>query len=106
MSHYEKDPFSGTDVVSYSSEIICLFKPSLLCLGQEHVPAPPSAVGITRLLWAKHQENEWPYPGRQAGKKGHATLGSWKAVSVWDRRETHFPERSCKTFHHLDETIL
>lgn len=35
--HYKKNPFSGTDVVRDSDEIICLFRPSLLYLGWEGV---------------------------------------------------------------------
>jgi len=38
VSHCKKDPFSGMDVVRDSDEIVCLYEPSLLCLGQEHVP--------------------------------------------------------------------
>lgn len=33
--YYKKNPFSGTGVVRDSNEIICLFEPSLLCLGRE-----------------------------------------------------------------------
>lgn len=35
--HYKKNPFSGTDVVRDSDEVICLFEPSLLSLGQEDI---------------------------------------------------------------------
>lgn len=36
------------------------------------------------------QENEWPCPGRQAGRKGSRTLDSWKATGVCGEVELAF----------------
>lgn len=41
--HSKKNPFSGTDVVRDSDEVVCLFAPCLLRLGQEDTACTCSA---------------------------------------------------------------
>lgn len=98
VSHYGKNPFSGTDVVRDSDGIVGLFEPSLRCLGLEGVVCTCSTVCSHdhNTSWAKclASGKRVSLPRREVGEKGHAALGSWKAVSLRGWRERAFVSAS------------